>query len=204
MATKTPVYGLNKPERTDPVSVDLLNENMDIIERELQNRATNTETPTGAVESVDLTSLTMHFDRSGGYVYPVTNLVDCAALSAAIDAGHDVCLILRHKGTDIRAMMTNRTNSGCSGTVDITDSAGDLVRGVFTLSVTHNYAQLTAEFNPDGSDTNKVTTELDFTNWSDGYFTEKFADGTARVHLVTRDDTGAITAIGGVSIVGVS
>ena len=47
------------------------------------------------------------------------------------------------------------------------------------------------------------TTKLDFSNWSNGSFTEHFDDGTSEAHPVVRDGTGAITSIGGITIVGV-
>ena len=199
MATKTEIYGLNKPDGTDPMNVDLLNENMDIIERELQNHTSDT----GAVGEVsfDLTGLTMHFGETAGYIYPITERVDVEALIAALDAKNNIRLVFRHLGKDVSVLMTNNATRSCSGTVEMVDSNGDLIRGVFTLDVSVNCVKLTAEFNPGSRNT--VTAALDFTHWDEGYFTERFADDTAQVHLVTRDDTGAITAIGGISIVGV-
>lgn len=47
------------------------------------------------------------------------------------------------------------------------------------------------------------TTKLDFSNWSNGSFTEHLDNGTSEVHNVARDGTGAITSIGGITIVGV-
>lgn len=47
------------------------------------------------------------------------------------------------------------------------------------------------------------TTKLDFSNWSNGSFTEHLDNGTAEVYNVARDGTGAITSIGGITIVGV-
>lgn len=47
------------------------------------------------------------------------------------------------------------------------------------------------------------TTKLDFSNWSNGSFTEHLDDGTSEVRNITRDSTGAITSIGGITIVGV-
>lgn len=47
------------------------------------------------------------------------------------------------------------------------------------------------------------TTKLDFSNWSNGSFTEHLDNGTSEVHPVARDGTGAIISIGGIAIVGV-
>ena len=48
------------------------------------------------------------------------------------------------------------------------------------------------------------TTKLDFSNWADGSFTEYLDDGSTVVHAVDRDSDGKVTAIGGITIVGVS
>ena len=47
------------------------------------------------------------------------------------------------------------------------------------------------------------TMKLDFSNWSNGSFTEHLDDGSAVEHTVTRDSGGNVTAIGGIVIVGV-
>lgn len=48
-----------------------------------------------------------------------------------------------------------------------------------------------------------ATTKLDFTNWSNGSFTEHLDDGSTVEHTVARDTDGNITAIGGIVIAGV-
>lgn len=48
------------------------------------------------------------------------------------------------------------------------------------------------------------TTALNFTNWDSGSFTETLSTGTTITHTVTFDANGIPTAIGGITISGVS
>ena len=52
MANKTTNYGLNKPTGNDYVDINVLNENMDIIDKELHKKA-NSENVTNVTQLID-------------------------------------------------------------------------------------------------------------------------------------------------------
>jgi len=91
MATQTETYKLNKPARTDKIGIDLLNENMDIIERELKKCASDSAAAKASFYDIDLTGVVaVDFDSLDSAEYSNSDLaesVDGAALLAALSSG---------------------------------------------------------------------------------------------------------------------
>lgn len=236
MATQTETYKFNKPARTDNIDVEKLNENFDIMERELKNRPLSSDVAGAAFYDLDITAWTaVDFAKEDGEAFYLTDYLDGSVLLAQINAGrvprvkfnssvskpHTVILNAVHQHTVDEGERTT-----CSGTasniyydaysnysLNIIDNEGE-----YTIWFAA-YPFLTGEgtvksvngVTPDDdgdvvipvAEEKPATTKLDFSNWSNGSFTEYLDDGSATVHTVERDSNGAIAAVGGIAIVGV-
>lgn len=88
MSTKTENYGLIKPNRTDPVSIEDLNANFDKIDAELKKRPIGSEIPDAAFFDLDITRWTsVDFAKEVGEAFYITDYVDGSALLTQIQAG---------------------------------------------------------------------------------------------------------------------
>ena len=177
--------------------------------------------------------VSVDFANKDGASFTLTDHVDAAALLLAVEAGRVprvkfLCVDNTPHFAILDGRSKHNTDEGvrtiCSGTasniyydaysnysLNVWDN-----EGVYTV-VFSAYPFLTGEgtvktvngVEPDDDGNveitviGKDTTKLDFTNWDNGSFTEYLDDGTSVVHTVTRDGDGNITAVGGITIVGV-
>lgn len=227
MATQTENYKLNKPARTDKIDIDLLNENMDIIddqlgkagyyELDLRDVTDFTVIDGEKIQGIDITEYVnadeLFTAAANGRLIRLrtkdsaTSSVICALLTDYTDYSDNSNTIRVIQGTYWYETTSGNLSHfqiiqlGSSVRLrwlDAKESGGGTVKTVNGVEPDENgNVQIPIATEEPG------TTKLDFSNWSNGSFTEHFDDGTSEAHPVVRDGTGAITSIGGITIVGV-
>ena len=223
--TQTEIYKLNKPEKTDKVNIEDINENFEIIEEELARKVI----PIALVDEIDLTAeywsinvteqltavanrfitdLKMGIPVAVSFTYNSTPFVVMLNewFESTADTGYTVSGIFanpRDKAIISRFDLFAYLGDTMSADLDFTLSAG----AAGTVKTVNG-----VEPDEDGnvevvvSVTEPATAKLDFSNWDleeGAYYRETLDDGSSIVHNIVRED-GVITSIGGITLSGVN
>lgn len=220
MATQTETYKLNKPDRTDNVGINLLNENMDIIEKELKKRPIGSEIPDAAFSELDLKdTVTVDYYSPEGQPFDISEQVDIDDLLSKIEkgilfrvrfldkSGNEYAVIL-----DDMAVVTvdSETRTIAAG---IAPHLNRDARSHYSLNVRQfsdgtvsvifaAYPMLTSA----GEISEPATVTLNFDNWDaeeGAYYRETLDDGSSITHAIVRDANGGIISLGGITLEGV-
>lgn len=106
-------------------------------------------------------------------------------------------------GSDDAVTSVNGVKPDSTGNVELPVPTGT-VTSVNGVNPDEN-GNVTIDIPESGGSANAPTTiGLDFTNWTNGSFTETLSDGTTNVYVVTFDEANAPISIGGITITGVS
>ena len=111
------------------------------------------ETLENGVLEVDLTSLNLHYEESGTWIYPLGGILDVGELLDDAKAGRQIWLRFQRKGYPLTVMLDScRIKDGaaaCSGIFAEALSGSDAVRGIITLEIfSPDNAVLVACMNP--------------------------------------------------------
>ena len=114
---------------------------------------------------VDLTWLNLHYDKSGTWIYPVSNDMDVAAILAAVQAGRRLRLRFLRRNSPLTVMLDSccvkQGAAECSGVFAEVLSGAEAVRGIITLEIfSVNNAVLVACMNPPSGITPEQFQEL--------------------------------------------